>query len=49
MTSPAIINAYVRKIQRAAAENPDDPAYTIDDVPERIRDEVRAALEAVGD
>ena len=45
MTSPAIINAYVRKIRRAYADNPDNPAYTIDDVPEGIREEVRAALE----
>lgn len=48
MTSPGIINAYVRKIIRAYEENPENPAYTIDDVPARIRDEVRAALEELG-
>lgn len=49
MTSPGIVNAYVRKIIRAREENPDDPAYTIDDVPARIREEVRAALEEIGE
>lgn len=48
MTNPAIINVYVRKIIRAREENPDNPAYTIDDVPARIREEVRAALEELG-
>ena len=48
MTSPGIINAYVRKIIRALEENPENPAYTIDDVPARVRDEVRAALEELG-
>jgi len=48
MTSPGIINAYVRKIIRALEEDPENPAYTIDDVPARIRDEVRAALEELG-
>ena len=48
MTSPGIISAYVRKIIRAYEENPDNPAYTLDDVPARIREEVRAALEEAG-
>lgn len=48
MTSPGIIGAYVRKIVRAREENPEEPAYTIDDVPARIREEVRAALEEAG-
>lgn len=48
MTSTGIISAYVRKIIRAREENPDNPAYTIDDVPARIREEVRAALEEAG-
>lgn len=47
MTSPGIINAYVRKIIRAYEENPENPAYTIDDVPARVREEVRAALEGL--
>lgn len=47
MTSPGIINAYVRKIIRAHEENPENPAYTIDDVPARVREEVRAALEGL--
>lgn len=37
-TNKAIINAYVRRIKRGV--------ITIDDVPEEIRDEVRAALES---
>ena len=37
-TNKAIINAYVRRIKREA--------ITIADVPEEIRDEVRAALES---
>jgi hypothetical protein len=36
MVNQAIINAYARRIKRGA--------ITIDDVPEEIRDEVRAAL-----
>ena len=48
MTSPGIINAYVRKIIRALEEDPENPAYTIDDVPAQIRAEVQAALEALG-
>lgn len=36
MANQAIINAYVRRIRRGA--------ITIDDVPEKIRVEVRAAL-----
>lgn len=36
MANQAIINAYVRRIRRGA--------ISIDDVPEEIRDEVRAAL-----
>ena len=48
MTSPGIIGAYVRKIIRAYEENPEEPAYTIDDVPARILEEVRAALEEAG-
>ena len=35
---------YVRKIQEALRKNPDNPAFTIDDVPERWREEVRALL-----
>lgn len=37
MAIKAIINAYVRRIKRGT--------ITIDDVPEEIREEVRAALE----
>ena len=33
---------------RALEEDPENPAYTIDDVPARIREEVRAALEELG-
>lgn len=36
MVNKAIINAYVRRIRRGA--------ITIDDVPEEIREEVRAVL-----
>ena len=48
MTSPGIINAYVRKIIRTREADPDNPAYTLDDVPAKVRDEVRAALEELG-
>lgn len=37
MVSKAIVNAYVRRIKRGT--------ITIDDVPEEIREEVKAALE----
>ncbi len=37
MANKAILNAYVRRIKRGA--------ITIDDVPEEIREEVRAIIE----
>lgn len=36
---------YARKIREALKENPDNPSYTIDDVPDRWRDEVIKILD----